>query len=112
MMIVKAHDGNGNWHLFEAHWDLTFSGPSVMVEVPVDYGEQGPEANLDPKSSGGHLPYAEYTHVTHIKLVEGDTSTFVRWVKWLDEDDESHRLITQHEVFICNSEGQTVEALR
>lgn len=113
MMLVKAHDGDGNWSLYEAHWDLTFSGPKVLVEIPVDYDEAGrPEANTDPKACGERIPYAEYSHVTPIKIIEGDTITLVRWVRWLDENDESHRLITQHEVFICNADGQTVEALR
>lgn len=112
MMLVKAHDGEGNWHLFEAHWDLAFSGPKVLVEVPLDYGEQGPEANLSPEACGGNLPYAEYTHALVGPYADGSTMTLVRWVRWLDADNESHRLITQHEVYICNTDGQTVEALR
>lgn len=113
MMLIKAHDGEGNWHLYEAHWDLTFSGPSVLVEVPVrDDGKNGPEADLGYDANDGRLPAAEYTHALVGPIRDGSTFTLVRWVRWLDEYDESHRLVTSHEVFVCNSEGQTVEALR
>lgn len=116
-MIVKAYQGDGRWQLWSAT-DLEFLGQPTMIEVP-DGDHAYSEDDRFPKGW-------EYLHHlrTQDPYEEGESGDsehpgttrrfrFERWVKWTDPaDGERHILVTDGPVYICNDDGQTIEALR
>lgn len=110
MMLVKAARGDGSWELFEAGSELSYldSHHQISVLATEDY-EYGSDERFPSRS----LTYIFDKGAPVLKVKGKDDVILVRWVRWwCNKRGESMLLITAHAVFICNEQGDTVEALR
>lgn len=111
MMIVKVHDRDATWEMWEAD-ELRFLGPHQVIEVPTKHNDRAGDFTY---GEDERFPYADTYHV--VELFDTDAegrpvdARFVRWVWWRDVKGEMHLLITDGPVYICNSRGDTVESL-
>lgn len=113
-MIVKAHLGDGHWGLWEAEFDLTFLGHNCFIDVPVVH-----EENTDHDYwSDDRFPLPGPEGLIHVHYTQsrddGDPPKdmhLMRWVRWYTAG-QTHLLITDGPVYICNDRGDTIEALR
>lgn len=108
-MIIKVMNHNdkrsGNeCDIFGAGCDLTYLHPKQIVEVEVlENGEMDFE--------GAGIQKTERTAV--LVNSKDKNKVFVRWVEWQHPETGEHMmLITDRSVFICNDQGDTVEALK
>lgn len=113
-MIIKAHLGDGVWGMWEAEFDVTFLGHHCFIDVPVgDHDYWSDERFPLPGPEG--LIHVHHTEASDDRGLDGGDSPKVghvmRWVRWRTEG-QTHLLITDGPVYICNDQGDTIEALR
>lgn len=104
MLLIKAHHpADDSFEFFEAAGDLLFLDGGATVAI---------SAGDDNSLSDHRFPQAAWTHVVFTEPGEPGQSRYVRWIRWRDVGGDSHRLITDAAVYICNDRGDTIEALR
>lgn len=107
-MIIKTRLNNGAWKVFQG-LDVEYLDRRSKIELPSDLIV---DDILHGEVSG--LPSDWDTiHVDEPFSTNDSPITMGKWVKWEDpETGEINLLVTCNEVYVCNDEGQTLEALR
>lgn len=116
MLLVKAKAKNDAWQLFEAHEDLRYLNKFNLIEIPVFKNTNGYYEFDIGQVPEEQLPPAEVTHFTCLndpnnERVEREKGLF-RWATWRDGWGETHRVVTDGAIFICNSNGDTIDCLK
>lgn len=104
-MYVKAVCGDGEFDLFEAGTQVSFSTTGVAIPPEGDHSFLEDE----------RFPQTGRLHVRELDSLEpvegpGGLSRIVRWVRWA-QDGHTHLVVTGRPVYILNDQGDTVEAL-
>lgn len=126
-MIIKVPDGEGAWSIFEVEKDLRYTttviafGPDDRLVTFEDFDDPDRHLGREEIDRGAtwfedeRFPSAIESTTVHEVAARGkvvDDRVWVRWVSWSDAEDYSHMLVTGSPVYICNDQGDTIEALR
>lgn len=116
MLLVKALAENDAWEVFEAHKHLRYLGNRYFIEIPIFVNDNAYLEHDIGRVTTDQLPPADITHFTCLMNPNDQdvetTKGLFHWVTWRDQFDETHRLVTDGPVYICNERGDTIESLR
>lgn len=111
MMLIKAHRGDGVYDLYEAD-RVSFLTQGCAIEIPAGHHPFSEDERFPSGWEFCHVVYPD-DQVLRPDGPDSEAIRLVRWVQWFHPTrEECHLLVTDGAVYICNEQGDTIEALR